>query len=511
MGKENRKAEQEAKLLAAQKKQQQQSEAAKKQKRNRILGIVATVLVVVLLGSLMTYNKLVSSGYFMRRTVSASTENYEMDNAVVSYFFNGFYQQFINQYSSSTSYLGLNTNKSLKSQACSMLQSGGTWFDYFMSTTKTTLTRTLVFCEEAKARGLALDDNDYKLIDDAIASLRDAAKKLNVSKTYYIHAMYGAGVSEKDVRRALEMSALYAKGYNALVETYSFTEADYETYKSEHENELLHVSYATMSMTTSDAAVDGDITVEMLKEYSERFAAAKDKVEFDGIAFDYLRNCSYKNNSTKTDDDIREEIDGFTTENASYAEDSEFFTWAFDKSRRANDVYTTQNDDGTAQYVYILLSPAALDETKTVNVRHILLSADTCGSDEKAQAKAEELLATWKNGAATAESFAALAEENSEDTGSNTNGGLYENVGHGDMVDEFDTWLFADGRAAGDTGIVKSDYGYHVMYLDSFGLTAWEAQADSALKNAKYTEDYAALTEKYPVTFDDAKLYEIDA
>lgn len=512
MGKANRKnSDREEKLLAAEKKKQELSIAQKKQKRNRILGIVAGILVVVLLGSLLTYNKLVSSGYFLRRTVSAQTENYEADNAVASYFFNSYYQQFMSQYSYMASYFGLNTSKSLKAQSCSMLESGGTWFDYFMNTTKSTLTRTLVFCEEAKARGLALDDADYQMIDDAIASLKNAAKSAGVSKSYYIHAMYGAGVSEKDIRRALELSALSSKCYNEIVSAYSYTTDDYNAYKDEHEMELLRIDYATMSMTTSDAAVDGDITTDMLKQYSERFAAAKDKAAFDEIAFDYLRNCAYKDDSTTTDEDILDEIEGFTTTGASFVENSDFFTWAFDESRRANDVYTSANEDGTAQYVYILLSPAALDETKTVNVRHILLTTDTYGSGDAAKAKAEALLAEWQNGAATAESFAQLAEANSEDTGSNTNGGLYENVARGDMVDNFDEWLFADGRKAGDTGIVETDYGYHVMYFDGFGLAAWQATADSALKSAKYSEDYAALEEKYPVTYDDAALYQIDA
>ena len=35
------------------------------------------------------------------------------------------------------------------------------------------------------------------------------------------------------------------------------------------------------------------------------------------------------------------------------------------------------------------------------------------------------------------------------------------------MVDSFSTWCFDTSRQAGDTAIVRSDYGYHIMYFVS--------------------------------------------
>ena len=35
----------------------------------------------------------------------------------------------------------------------------------------------------------------------------------------------------------------------------------------------------------------------------------------------------------------------------------------------------------------------------------------------------------------------------------------------GQMVETFNDWCFADGRQPGDYGIVKTDYGYHLMYF----------------------------------------------
>ena len=157
-----------------------------------------------------------------------------------------------------------------------------------------------------------------------------------------------------------------------------------------------------------------------------------------------------------------------------------------------------------------MVAPASLDTYNTVNVRHVLLSSKTFCTNEAAKAKAEELLASLTGVSALEDAFAALAEEYSEDTGSNTNGGLYENVGKGEMVENFDAWIYEEGRKVGDTGIVESDYGYHIMYFAGEGDIAWHVQADNALKNAKYSEDSAAINKKYPTTFDDKAIFELD-
>ena len=75
---------------------------------------------------------------------------------------------------------------------------------------------------------------------------------------------------------------------------------------------------------------------------------------------------------------------------------------------------------------------------------------------DAAKAEAEDILAQWEASDKTAESFGALAEEYSDDPGSNTNGGLYEQVAPGVMFEGFNDWIFADGRAIGDTGLVEN-------------------------------------------------------
>lgn len=474
-----------------------------KAKRNTVIAIVCTVLVVALLGSLVAYSSLVTSGYFLRNTVVATTENYEVDNAVFSYFFHKYYQEFNNTYGY---YFPINTSVSLKGQTCTLYSDGSTWFDFFAANAKSTLSNTLAFCEEANARGITLTEEDHKEIDEAIASIKTAAKQAGVTTSYYTHVMFGSGVNQKDVRRALELSVLASKCNQAIVDSYNYTEADFNKYIEENPDALVYAEYAAFDMNTSDTLEDDVKTAEMLQSYLDRFAQVTTKEEFEAVAFDYLRNVTYLDDEKVTDDAIREEVSALSTK-STYVKDDATAEWAFADDRKAGDVFTEISEDKTTYSAYMLLATPSLDEYNTVNIRHILLSSATYGSDEAAKAKAEELLAGFTGGA---DAFAALANEYSEDTGSNTNGGLYENVGKGEMVESFDAWIYADGRKAGDTGIVKSDYGYHVMFFVGEGEIAWHVQADNALKNAQYSKDSAEINAKYVTTFDDRAIFELD-
>jgi len=142
-------------------------------------------------------------------------------------------------------------------------------------------------------------------------------------------------------------------------------------------------------------------------------------------------------------------------------------------------------------------------DKNVVHVRHILITpADEASEDSwtEAETKANELLAQWQTGEATEDAFAALANEHSTDPGSNTNGGLYQNVYPGQMVEAFDEWCFADGRQAGDTGMVKTDYGYHVMFFSGEGdYVYWKQAVAAQYINAVANKMLNDLLAQYPM------------
>lgn len=146
---------------------------------------------------------------------------------------------------------------------------------------------------------------------------------------------------------------------------------------------------------------------------------------------------------------------------------------------------------------------------KLVDVRHILIkpegaTADTNGiitaTDdqwENCRQEAQALLDEWKKDGSEA-AFAALANEKSTDGGSNTNGGLYSGVPKGYMVTNFDAWIFEEGRKAGDTGLVRTEFGYHIMYYCG-GEEAWYLYGLDLLLSDLRIEKLNALVEATPM------------
>ena len=163
-------------------------------------------------------------------------------------------------------------------------------------------------------------------------------------------------------------------------------------------------------------------------------------------------------------------------------------------------------EDGTVQYV-VVFHDRFRDENPTIDVRHILVPLGT-GSiaeggegyeDEQAQlkadahTKAEELLAQWQSGEATEDSFAALAIKESTD-GSKYDGGLYTEVYQGQMVAEFNDWCFDTARQSGDTGVVDTQYGSHVMYFSGVNAARWQTQVAANHSMEAYTAWEEELT-----------------
>lgn len=151
-----------------------------------------------------------------------------------------------------------------------------------------------------------------------------------------------------------------------------------------------------------------------------------------------------------------------------------------------------------------------------VNVRHILLQPEGAEQDastgyitatdeqwEACRQKAQTLLDGWAAGEATEEAFGKLANENSVDGGSNTNGGLYEGVLKGRMVKAFDEWIFEEGRKSGDTGLVKTEYGYHIMYFVEAGDEAWFTYAEPELITELTGDKMQELMDANPIETDE--------
>jgi parvulin-like peptidyl-prolyl isomerase len=95
------------------------------------------------------------------------------------------------------------------------------------------------------------------------------------------------------------------------------------------------------------------------------------------------------------------------------------------------------------------------------------------------------------------ETFKTLAAMYNEDTGSKDNNGLYEHGYRGQMVETFDLWCFDAARQPGDIGLVKTDYGYHLIYFIGEGDSYYPTKVSSTIRSEAYASWIEELTSQY--------------
>lgn len=235
-----------------------------------------------------------------------------------------------------------------------------------------------------------------------------------------------------------------------------------EDYQAEYDNVVATMATNATSAGFTDDGGNGDVLAYIRDSYGEDVTVE----DFEQYLYDSYYASAYS--------------------------DEIYYSLTYDDSEL--EAYFDENADYFASYGIEKL------DIPNVNVRHILVepeySEDGTISDEAweaAEAEAERIYEEWQSGDATEDSFGELANTYSADPGSNTNGGLYDNVYPGKMVDSFNAWCFDENRQIGDTDIVKTDYGYHIMYF--VGYTDeyyWRTVAES---DARYYDGNALLEE----------------
>ena len=227
-------------------------------------------------------------------------------------------------------------------------------------------------------------------------------------------------------------------------------------------------------------------------------AAVTDEQSFADAAMERSKE-SLEEGETATDDSLSKDVSYSSVAQL----DSNVADWAFGDDVKVGDKTVIASKDGTIFYAVYMLRTKERNETKTVDVRHILVSVSDM-EDEEAKAegkqKAEDLLAQWKDEGGTEEGFAELAKVNSGDSGSASNGGLYEGIQPGEMVVNFNDWCFDASRKPGDTGIVETNYGYHVMYyVQQNEQATWQAKVEDTMRQNDYNAFYETAKENYEV------------
>ena len=338
----------------------------------------------------------------------------------------------------------------------------------------------------------------------------------------YLVAMYGAGSNEETYRAYAEAQYIASAYANDHYAELTYTEEQLAAALAENPKAYTFYSYNYYYMPYSDflqggtEGENGTITYSD-EEKAAALTAAKEAAESlldQNITSDVLLDKAIKAL------DIKENAASTSIKNYnSTSVSSVMREWITADEREAGDLTvipyetTTTDADGKENTVtngyYVVLFNGSNDNNYLMNnVRHLLVAftggtkgedgtTTTYSDEEKAKAKseAENLLAQYLDGDKTEEAFTALLREHTDDVGSDgtaNNDGLYENIHlNSSYVENFLNWANDASRTVGETGIVETEYGYHIMfyvgkseqtYRDSMitsdlrdkDMTAWE-------------------------------------
>ena len=488
-----------------------EAQQRKQEKRsNRLYGVIAVVFVLVAVAAIIYRSNIIP-----KMSTAATIDGEKYTAAEVSFYYQNAYRN-LQGYAS---YLGLNPSASLKDQtitgdAATMAvalglgeaKEGETWYDFILDQALKQMAQIQTALGRAAEEGFTYPAGVQAQYDDSMETLKSAAQASSVSVDQYLTNVFGTNlITEKiygqELMRMLQFDA-YANGY---VEGLSYDEAALEEAYVADPKSYDKVSYESVSISgaaPSTTDEEGN-TVEPTEEESAaakaEAKAAADKMLADLRAGGDLSALAEANEATSYSENERGSYNG-----------SVLTEWLFDDARKAGD--TAVLESGSTYYVAVF-HDRTRESYDSIDVRHILVqpSAGTIVSGEEgyeaeqaqlkddAKAKAEALLEQWKSGEATEDSFAALAMEESTD-GSKYVGGLYTRVSQGDMVQAFNDWCFDPARQSGDTGVVETQYGYHVMYFVGTNAPAWQVAVAKTLENEAYGEWVDGLSAESTIT-----------
>ena len=489
------------------------------------------------------------------RLATGALVNDEKISAVeLNYFYIDAINNYCNQYSSYLSYF-IDTSKPLDEQYYDE-ENKITWADEFLDMALESAKNNYALYNAAKAANHTLSDEEKAQSDELFSQLKETAKSYGYgSSNGYLKALYGKGASLRSYKAYYEVTSLASSYYAAYSDK---TEAgidnaalrEYEADKMYEYNSYTYASYymTVDSFKEGGATNDEGTVVYTDEEIAAAEAAAKAAAEALAVAENNTLEAlnaaiAAANNATTSSVATSDEATKDTASKSATATENKDVKyssvntavqeWIRDDARKAGDIAalpysTTSTVDGeeveTLKGYYVVLFQDVNDNTFALkDVRHILVSYEggttdengsTTYSDEEknaAKEKAEAILKEWEEGEKTEESFAALATEKSTDPGSSENGGLYEAIYPGQMVTPFEDWCFDETRKEGDTGIVQTDYGYHVMFFSGDNETNYrDYMVKNALLNETVTDWQTALNDATTVTAKNTKFIDRD-
>ena len=521
-------------LNAAAMTEKQLQEQKEAKKLRLYTGIFAAVIVVMIL--VVAISRIGSTGIIPRSTTALTVGGTKVSAAELNHYYIDSVNNFLGNYGDYVSMFGLDTTKALDDQFYNE-EEEQTWSDYFLETATASAKNMYAVYNAAQAEGYKLSEEGMASVDATVENLKMYATLYGFgSADAYIAAMYGEGCNEKTFRQYAEVQMTAQEFAASKNEALVFDDAALRAEEAENYNAYSAFSYNYCYLANSSFYQGGTEDEEGNKTYSDaEKEAGRAAAEAAATTTEELDAAIAALELTSTTKSTRCDKQQYASVPAAIRD------WVAG-DRKAGDITvipnesTTHNhaegeectgDDGTTVVngYYVIRFDSKNDNLNNlVNVRHILVSFEGGTTDETtgavsysekekqtAKTKADEILAAFNAGEKTEEAFAALATEKTTDTGSKETGGLYENVYPGQMVQAFNDWCFNAARKTGDTEIVETEYGYHVMYfVGESDVTYRDFMIESNLRSEAMTEWETGLVEAAELVVENTKYIKTD-
>ncbi len=530
--------ERKERLAKAAAKKAKKSPAVEKTKKI-VLKVVAIVLAVVIgIGAVYGVLNFFGAPQKMFKVTVADTEC-KFSLAEYNYYYYTLVSQYQNQAyqydsyygeGSGLTYLGYDYTKTPEAQEYTEDMSAmtgitfedlgnpekATWSDVFKYGAINNIVSTKYLASKAEEAGITLTEEEQKTIDDRITADEKEANSGDYSLDRYLHANIGKGLSEKIYRQILEENTLVSS-YTAKLQEDILNAVTEDEINERYNLNKDSFDIVTVRMYTIKATADvaSDAT-EAEKTEAKDKAKAQAKKDADAFLVAVTDEESFiaqakkailsADNKSKDDADkvtLKENTTFSTLKNTS----EDLAKWVYDDARQVGDKNLFVDENGNCHLVFVKVLPAKDMSTSSSDVRHLLVAFPETEKDEdgkeikltdaqkaETKKKAQEILDEYlKN--PTVEKFIELTKKHTDDVDSKGNpnrDGLYEEVSdNGQYVEAFTNWAIDPARKAGDTGLVETEYGYHIMYYVEANEATWYV----TVKNEIFAEKFAAQTD----------------
>ena len=407
--------------------------------------------------------------------------------------YNYYYKTTVNYYVQQASYgnAELDTTKDYDKQETTDYDGNTiTWAEKFKQDTIEQIKRLVFYYNGAVKNNITLTDEQKESIEKDIDSLKESADSANQSVDEYISANYGQYCGVATLRKMEEMSYAAQSYLREYTITLVPSDEDVEAYYQEHQDDYLQVDISYLVMPFDETSRE-TVTADAEK-YASQVKSTEDLKKLIPVACKDLID-GYVAQGYGDADSVAEQIAASTELSVTKSNPNQLpediIEWLFSDGVPASSCKSFVDENYQAAFIIFKSTAVDIADDPVYSVRHILIMPETDSQETEegeeaeetaaepteeqwaaAEKKAQEVLDEYNKGDKTEYAFAQLAEKYSSDTaslssGGSNYGGLYTNVSLGQMVSEFENWAIDDSRKYGDTDIVKSQFGYHIMYF----------------------------------------------